>query len=581
MKKKLSKIEIATYLRDYSRLMGYATTNTNESLFKLFRQMLIEEGREHLSTKEYYLDMMSIYMFFLLNKTYSFMADNLFDYLLEDRLSQIDIPKSIFVNEKDFNKFSKKQIIKFIRDALNHNNYDDRELYSLYKDNGKLMLEISLKNVKPIPFNIRIDLSNYINIMNGILNSNKLDLVVYKNDDLLNFNSEDLYSELNKIYYRRYYYKQKIDQETIKNARSKIKTEEKTDSFINILGENNISFIDYKLSIPQKLKILEEFKHWKRILNIAENTSIDYILPKIIPLGITKIKLLDYHVALTKFFIKSCKSSFDNVLGELYDLFYKNDEKNLFYKCYKERDCGIKFIMQVFDYDSVVSLALSIYYAYLFDTLITHEFIKIGNVDYPRNKLRNCFVHGRWFNGINECFKLYDCDNGNKNELQYNWRASIPFKEFVISSEKYYKEYLQKNKNDSFLEYPPYMYIDQNEMPMFISFIKYNKYYIFNLNIATYDENFIPWGLYIREKGNLKLVDDKDNIDKFFYELEKSWTKEDESFIYLVNFLKYQNILCIEYKKGNIKLEELRKNDNYFLSFIENFKKNIESKKIK
>lgn len=579
MKKKLSKIEIATYLRDYSRLMGYATINTNESLFKLFRKMLTEEGRKHLATKEYYLDMMSIYMFFLLNKTYSFMADNLFDYLLEARLSQIDIPKSIFVNEKDFNKFSKKQIIKFIRDALNHNNYDDRELYSLYNDNGFINIEISLKNVKPIPFNIYMNLSNYISIMNGILNSSKLDLVVYHNDDFLNLNSEDLYSELNKIYYRRYYHKQKIDQETIKNVRSKIKAGEKTDSFINILGENNTSFIDYKLSTPQKLKVLEEFKHWKRILNINENTSIDYILPKIIPLGITKIKLLDYHVALTKFFIKSCKSSFDNILGELYDLYYKNDEKNLFYKCYKERDCGIEFLMQVFDYDSVVSLSLSIYYAYLFDTLITDEFIKIGNVDYSRNKIRNCFVHGRWFNGVNECFKLYDCDKGSKNELQYNWRASISFKEFIMSSEKYYKEYLQKNKNDSFLEYPPYMHIDQNGMPMFIAFINYNKYYIFNLNISTYDEHFIPWGLYIRDNQNLKFVDDKDNIDKFFYDFKEYWLKENENFIHLVNLLKYQNTLCIEYKKGNIILEELRKNDNYFLYLIEEIKNTYRKQK--
>lgn len=581
MKRKLSKIEIATYLRDYSRLMGYATTNTSESLFKLFRQMLIEEGREHLATKEYYLDMMSIYMFFLLNKTYSFMADNLFDYLLEDKLSQIDIPKSIFVNEKDFNKFSKKQIIKFIRDALNHNNYNDKELYNLYKDNGKLMLEISLKNVKPMPFNIRIDLSNYINIMNGILNSSKVDLIVFRNHDVLNLASQDLYSELNKVYYRRYYYKQKINQEEIKKAQREIKPGEKSDGLVNALGQDKVSFVDYKLSTSQKLKILEEFKHWKSMVNIDENTSIKYILGKIIPLGITKIKLLNYHVALTKYFVKSCKSYFDNILGELYDLYFNQNENNVFYGCYKERNYGIELIMQTLDYDSIVSLSLSIYYAYLFDTLITDDIIKIGDNNYPRNKIRNCFVHGRWFNGINECFKLYDCDRGNKNELQYNWRASIPFKEFIKSSEVYYKEYLEKNKNDSFLEYPAHMQVDQNYKPMFITLVKYGKYYIYNLNPLIYDENFIPWGIYIRDGQNLRFVDDKEDIEIFFNEFKESWTKEEESYVYLVNFLKYQNSLCMEYKKGNITLEELRKNDNYFLSFMDRLKNNIDEEKKK
>ena len=63
---------------------------------------------------------------------------------------------------------------------------------------------------------------------------------------------------------------------------------------------------------------------------------------------------------------------------------------------------------------------------------------------YKREKIRNAFVHLRWFKGINDCYKLFDWGNGIDNELNYNWKANIKMNDMINCSEFYYKKALEQ-----------------------------------------------------------------------------------------------------------------------------------------
>lgn len=580
MKKKLSKFEVATYLKDYSNFMKCVSFNRTENLFDVFINMLISNGRGQYAVKEYYFNMISVFEFFLLNKTYSFMADNLFDYILENKLSEIDIPDDIFIDKKDASRFSKKQIIKFIRNAVNHNDHTDKDLYTLYNDNGQLKIEIYLKNVKPVPFHIELSFNEYMGIMGGLWKANKIDLTCYRTKAKLNFKSNDISSELDKIFYRRYYYKGKIDDEVLKKINQYTETPTIDRRVEAVLNDGEYSYIDYQLAKPQKIRILEDFEFWKETLPLDENMCLGYVVPKVVPLGINKIEQLRFSLIVADWYAKSCKKSLWDIANDARKVCLKEyDEDNILYdEDMLEKD--YKIVMRVFDFEYRESIAFSIYTSYLFDTLVTDENVKIGNNIYPREKIRNSFVHGRWFNGINGCYKLYDCDNGEDNELNYNWRASIPYDDLSKAVDNYYNDSLNKNMDDNFLYSSPTIRVNNNGKPISIMLIKNNKNYLLNININSYTDEYTPWALYNYYGDKVVYNDNKEDSDMFFEELKVALLNENPNYEHLFNFILYQHKVCSLYKRGIIPLEELNKNDEYFrVNFIDKYNVGNEYKK--
>ena len=579
MKKKLSKIEVATYLKDYSDFMKCFILNPKDNLFEVFKKMLIENNRGQYATKSYYFNMISIFEFFLLNKIYSFMHDNLFDYVLESNLSSINIPEDIFINKSDANRFSKKQIIKFIRNAINHNDYNDKKLYNLHDDNGQLKIEIHLKNVKPIPFHIELDISTYIKIMNGLLKANKIDLICYKCKEKINFENKDLEKELDKIFYQRYYYKRKIDAEHLEKIKKN-----KEDITIDYRIEQNLNeedyyYRDYQLTKPQKLKIIESLKFWTSLFIIDEDLCLDYVVPNVVPLGINKRDQLRFNLIIADWYAKSCEKSYFDIIKDAKKVCSKEyDENNMLYNDnILEKD--YKIVMRTIDNEDRESIAFSIYASYLFDTLITDEKVKIGNNDYPRERIRNSFVHGRWFNGINGCYKLYDCDSCEENELNYNWRASIPCDALSESVDNYYYN-LPKDKDDSFLYYKPTMKLDDSGKPIAIMLIKNGKNYVLNININSYTDEYTPWALYNYYGDKVVYNDNKEDSNMFFEELKEALLNENPNYEHIFYFILYQHKVCNLYKRGIIPLEELNKNDEYFkVNFIDKYNVGNEYKK--
>jgi len=560
----LTKIEIATYLRDYTRLMAYASLSPTVNFSDLFKKMMKDDNRLQYAFQEYYHDMINIYSFFLANKIYSVLNDISFNYLLEKNIDSVTISEDIFVNRSDFNRFSKKQIIKFIRNAINHNDKDGQQLYRLYRDGKDIKIEIFLKNTKPIPFHIVMDINEYILIMSNLELSNKLDAVVFKSTQTLDFSHGNFYEVLNNVYFRKYYINEKVPTEVL----LKIKDDFKTNQSSSVIGENlpgeAISYTDYKLTIAQKLKIQEDLVEWYRALRISPYDSIDYILQNVIPLGIAKLHTMDFNMIVADYYVKGNK----NLQTITQDILKPNEKPMSWYV--SKYGNNVNLLCNAYDFDGMVQLASSIYYSYLFDTLITDDIVKIGEHEYPREKIRNAFVHSRWFVGIKGCFKLFDSDSGQKNELNHNWSASIPLKQMTLSAEQYYQEYLSKAKldNEQFLDYPIVVRIDENTgIPFSITFIKKLKTYIYNLNVNNYSDEFLPWGLYTAEGNQKRFVDNIEEAKLFFDELSNLSSDDKRDYDTLIKILYEQYLKCLQYKQGILTLEELKKYDDLVLSY--------------
>jgi len=570
----LTKIEIATYLRDYTRLMAYASLSPTVNFSDLFKKMMKDDNRLQYAFQEYYHDMINIYSFFLANKIYSVLNDISFNYLLEKNIDSVTISEDIFVNRSDFNRFSKKQIIKFIRNAINHNDKDGQELYKLYRDGRDIKIEIFLKNTKPIPFHIVMNINEYILIMSNLELSNKLDAIVFKSTQPLDFSHGNFYESLNGAFFRKYYINEKVPKEVL----LKIKDEFKINQSSSIIGENlpseAISYIDYRLTIAQKLKVQEDLIEWYRTIGISPYDSIDYVWQNVIPLGIAKLHTMDFNMIVADYYVKGNKS-----LRTIAQDIMKPNEKPIIWHVSKYGN-NVNLLCNAYDFDGMAQLSSSIYYSYLFDTLITDNKVKLGECEYPREKIRNSFVHSRCFVGIKGCFKLFDCDNGEKNDLNHNWSASIPLKNMTLSAEQYYQECLSDSRleNERFFDYPIVVRIDEKtNTPFSITFIKNSKTYIYNLNVNKYSDEFLPWGLYIAEGNRRRFVDNIEEAKTFFDELTNLSLEDKRDFAPLIKVLYEQYLKCIQYKRGTLPLEELKKYDSIVLKckFEDEFKKTL------
>ena len=143
----------------------------------------------------------------LYKQIYSYRFDSAYPDLNEETINNISLPKDLFVNPKDEKRFSKKQIIKFIRNAINHNN-SNRELYHIVQANNRLILDINLLNTKPIPFHVQLDMQEFINLEKILIQSDfnpDLTVIIFKSR--INYSNPNFVEELNKIVIRRYNFK--------------------------------------------------------------------------------------------------------------------------------------------------------------------------------------------------------------------------------------------------------------------------------------------------------------------------------------------------------------------------------------
>ena len=157
----LKKEDIIFYLTNYITLISASIANPGVDFRSLSNQLAKDNYGPQFMNETFYYNTIRVYEFMLYKQIYSYRYDSIFPDLKEAAIDNISLPEDMFVNSADKNRFSKKQILKFIRNAINHNDSNNRELYHIVQSDDRLILDIHLLNTKPIPFHVQIDMADY------------------------------------------------------------------------------------------------------------------------------------------------------------------------------------------------------------------------------------------------------------------------------------------------------------------------------------------------------------------------------------------------------------------------------------
>ena len=94
--------------------------------------------------------------------------------------------------------------------------------------------------------------------------------------------------------------------------------------------------------------------------------------------------------------------------------------------------------------EDIIFNASTIFFGYLFDTLIPDREVTIGKNTLPRNKIRNSFEHSRYYHTGNDIV-LFDWKTAD--EYDVNWKKSIKVEDLAKFAEKYLEGLEQQQEN--------------------------------------------------------------------------------------------------------------------------------------
>lgn len=464
----LEKREIAKYLRDYAMLAEQMRYNPTTSMYTVFAINMLASGRYDDCNQEYFDKMLRVYSFYTELKIFSFYEDLQMDYINENDLLFDDIKNAIFVNPQDSKCFSKKQVIRYIRNAFNHSD-GEKELYSI-SVNGRF-LSISLKDTEPKPFNIKLDIIQLNEIRKCLVASGRnLLLAGFEIDPSFDISSQDLYFELDKIKYKHYYFNKKITPDTLRKIgeilSTKINKEEELSEKINSIDEaikNEKNFVRYFDLMPeQKEKIYDSFKVIRGLHKQGKFEALgdDYlrfcmhsILNKTVPLGMYHTEQITYELIFAMWYAREGNMSLAHAKEEIkkvYTTYGESDKSQVENKNFSEfrydmmlgiyNDRNEKERLRVIDSDteSQIIYPLMMYLGFLLDNLCDQETIVIGKKSYEKEKLRNSIVHGRWFIGKGRIIHFYDCPIGNSNDYNFDFHEAISAYDLKEWGENYF-----------------------------------------------------------------------------------------------------------------------------------------------
>ena len=560
-KHEFTKYEIATYLRDYNKTMTYAIMNQDTSLYEVFKYHMKTDGRMQYAIKDYYYEMISIYEILLLSKFLTALYDNYFDNLLESSINKINIPNNIFINSIDRSKFSNKQIIKFIRNALNHNDNPSHDLAKFIRINENeeeiIKLEILLKNTKPIPFRVMLDINELMLICLEIKNANSIIIASNRSNGSISLNSTNVNETLNNIYLRKFFAVKRLTDEQKEAMLSHVSENKKTENYEEFFLKNGMKYKDIQYSIAQKLKIEEDLKYWES-LGEKGNDVIFHLLAKVMPFSWAKDRALMMNLIFSNYYMRNGKSTIFDLVEDARQI-YQNKVLNedspleLYGKSFGIDD---NILYDSIDFENLLSITNAIYYGYIFDTLITDNEVNITNSKtVKREKIRNSFVHMRWYKGINECFKLFDWSNGIDNEYNQNspnfWKCNIRYGDMAECAESYFNRSVKPKSNvdgymDSPIHFKKNFSEDGTSVIMGISFIKNGVFYYLDIN-----DNHEYFNLLVCDNSQIQRLANEKEKKIFISELNNLPEKEKDNFSDIIGIIKKN--LIQHNKNNNIK----------------------------
>ena len=538
-----TKSEIATYLRDFNNVLIYACFNQNVSFCEIFKYYLMQDGRVQYGIEDYYFEMISIYEMLLVSKILTMFYDSSFGYLNDYHINSFTIPENIFVDKKDKSRFSKKQIIKNIRNAFNHNDNLDHDLVRFLRINEnneeKIKVEIFLKNTKPIPFHIILDIGQLLNITFEIEKANTLILVSYRSTQPILINSFNSFQTLDNIYLRKFYSRKKLTDEQKELLCKHIDDGKKTKNFESFFLANGMEYKDFNFFTDQKLKVKEDLKYWES-MGVMGNDVIEHLLNKVMPISIVKDRTLTMNFILSDSYMRNGNNTIFEIVNDSKKVVLnkKCDENSPLWLYVQLFGIDDNILYEAIDFDDLISITNSIYFGYLFDTLVTDDNIIINDTQtIQREKIRDSFVHMRWFKGIKECFKLFDWENGIDNEFNPHsanfFRANIRYVDMLKCSEKYFNSSVKSCYIDLPIHFRKSKSRNGIESITGISFIKNNSYYYIDLSIEEK-----PCELLICDETQIQRQATQEERDIFINELNNLTKEEKEANFILIQKIK-------------------------------------------
>jgi hypothetical protein len=446
-----TKLEIATYLKDFHQTAMLAAKYYNQSFFEVFLNAMAYDNRIQFANSAYYQEMMSIYQFQVLSKYLTILYDEHFKRLLGNRIKGIDITKEIFIDPSKSN-FENTDIIDLIRKGFNHNDTNTLLKFLRVNENGKrdMYAKLRLENKKNqnMPFEVKLNLGDFAEIISQFKSTINFSLLALRGEET---------TSLDNIYVRKFYPPGTPSKDQLKNLHDKFSKMQKQGEYESLLKENGLTAKDYFLLPSQKEKIKEDLKKWP-----TEGTKVLFhIVSNVMPLSYLKFRTIVLNLCLVDFFMKKPECSLKRIEKEAIKIFTNKkclEDSPLFtYTKYFGID---NVLYDVLDFENSFSLASAIYYGYLFDTLTTGK----GNIEITpgkeveRKKLRNSFVHMRWHRGVNGSWKLFDWKNENKIKGDFSevTHENISSKDMEECSKRIYREKLeQEGQKNSFINIPP------------------------------------------------------------------------------------------------------------------------------
>ena len=472
----MTKETMVQYLKDYAYIQNFAIKNRENSIYEEFIKYMILSGRNEDATRDYYDKMQRVYANYIYLKYFSFLEDFLLnkdDYLSNNDLNGLENNCTFFTNPKGI---SNKRIVELIRDAFNHNDDQDFEKFKMSVNGRYFQIEFKdirtnkeiEKNIPVKPFIMKFNVEYLIRVYNVITNKRQnLLFVSFDIPEDFNIFSDDLDSELDKISFVHYYFKNKMSKEIIDRFKS----------FSNTKGCSNEELLEksrqmheyakslgdcteFKLTDEQKNKIKSFIIRYKQyypdLLNQDINFIMFYFLYKVIPIPGLKNKLIDNQIILLNYYMDWSLS-----LEEIFNRIARIVNKEKIPNSYDDIDKMIHerisekseaFQMRLFK-DMLDGEFIQVFPIIMYiDAVITHcctdEEICIDNVTYSKRKIRNCLVHGRWYISANNEIVMFDADPRNVNDYKLEYIGKISVDSFVDWANNYMKSYGKENNTN-------------------------------------------------------------------------------------------------------------------------------------
>ena len=410
-KQTFTKLEIADILYNFASFANYSLMYP----YKPFRDVadLAFKVPSSFTFDGYYNLMTETFIMFLVRKYFISMYDVEFPYLKEANIDAASISPDIFVNPNDARYFSKKQIIKFIRNSLCHNNDESNEIYKLVIEDSKICFEINLQNVQPKPFHVKINIDQLSKLMFSLFSASKTDAVIIKqNKDFIDFNVEDVMKAFSEdILYRHVYAR------ISPSARAETDAKAIVDKAIVDQEYSDFSFLE-----EQAKKIQEDFNYMKEFCDV--NQLRTYIIKNVMPLSVAKKENLEKLMCLIGGFMVYPEKSMSDFFADVASFVESGEGYTSKIAQNYETASELAYACK-WDLDSIGTGISSIFFEYMFSSFVTDSKIKINGVFEDTEKIRNAFIHSRWFLGEKGEFCLLDWQNGDRNEMNLNWKKNF------------------------------------------------------------------------------------------------------------------------------------------------------------